>query len=369
MADDVLKSQRSAGASQVTRWIYGWMPDTAMAWCWVPLYPVAHALTSQHTAHTDRAVTVVLALVLIVSLLHQPLTLLLVYGDAAQFRLRPYLFTLAPLIAACITAAIVILELWVALIPLVALWQVFHTQQQRYGILRIYSRKSGYGSARLDRTICFAPLACAFTLLALSSTARDQMARMGAILGSNNIAAVNLLFRLQSGANILMPIVVIVTIAVAVATVRQEWTRQGSAPRNPARWSYLAGSAALTAGLVFDPAAGVISYVFAHAVEYVIIVDRTLRSRYAREGLERRPLLSVLAGTTARRCLLLVVFFTGVLAVDVGMGIFISTSSYVVFVYTITLLHFVYDGSIWKTRKPAVAADFGIHGSPATFPA
>lgn len=352
-----------------TRWIYGRMADIAMAWCWVPLYLVAHALTSQHTTHADRTVSAMMALVLIISLLHQPLTLLLVYGDAAQFRLQPYLFIWAPCVAVSVTAVIVILKLWVALIPLVAIWQVFHTQQQRYGLLRVYSRKSGYGSARLDRTVCFAPLLCALILLTLSSTPRDQMARMGAILGANNAAAVDLLFRLRPGALMLMPLAVIVLIAVVAWTVRQERPCPGRDPRNPARWNYLLASAALIAGLVFDPAAGVLSYVFAHAVEYVIIVDRTLRSRYAREGLERRPLLSVFAATAARRWLLLAAFFVFVLATDVVIGVFVSATAYVVVVYAVTLLHFVYDGSIWKTSKPAVAADVGISSPAATSPA
>jgi hypothetical protein len=369
MGDDGSKPLSDASASLQTRWIYGRVPDIAIAWCWVPLYLIAHLMTRQHTAHADRTFCVMMVLVLVVSLLHQPLTLLLVYADAAQFRLHPRLFTWGPCVAVAVVAAIVILKLWVLLIPLVALWQVFHTQQQRYGILRVYSRKSGYGSARLDRTVCFVPLLCATTLLALSNTPRDQMARMGASLGTNNVAAVNLLFRLRPGALVLMPIAVIVFIAVVVATVRQERTRAGDAARNPARWNYLVGSAALLAGLVFDPAAGVLSYVFAHAAEYVIIVNRTLRSRYAREGSGKRPLLSVVAGTTAKRWFLLIAFFIAVLAVDIVMGAFTSASLYVIVLYTITLLHFVYDGSIWKTRKPAVAADFGIPSRAATSPA
>ena len=39
---------------------------------------------------------------------------------------------------------------------------------------------------------------------------------------------------------------------------------------------------------------------------------------------------------------------------------------YLVVVYTIGLLHFLYDGFIWKTRRPAVAADFGVPAAPVT---
>jgi hypothetical protein len=153
---------------------------------------------------------------------------------------------------------------------------------------------------------------------------------------------------------------VMALIAMVVATVRQERTCRSGAPRNPARWNYLGGSVALIAGLVVDPAAGLMSYVFAHAAEYVIIVNRTLRSRYASRSLQNKPLLSAVARTTARRWLLLAVFFSGFGVVDLMLGNLVSASSYVIVAYTIGLLHFVYDGCIWKTRKPAVAADFGI---------
>jgi hypothetical protein len=364
MAEDISSPPRDTNSSLQTRWIYGLMPDTAIAWCWVPLYLAAHAITSQHTVHADRTFGVVMTLVLLISLLHQPLTLLLVYGDGGQFRLHPNLFIWGPCVAGAVTATIVVLKLWVVLIPLIAVWQVFHTQQQRYGVLRVYSRKSGYGSAQLDRIFCFAPLLCVIVLLTLLSTPRDQMARMGAILGGTNVETVNLLFGLRPAALMLLPLVIVVIIGVVVAIVRQEWPYRDGVARNPARWNYLAGSAALIVSLVFDPAAGVASYVFAHAAEYVIIVDRTLRSRYARGGLEDRPLLSVLAGTTVRRWLLLVVFLIGLVAVDMLLAIFVSVSAYVILVYTITLLHFVYDGAIWKTRKSTVAADFGIACPP-----
>jgi hypothetical protein len=34
--------------------------------------------------------------------------------------------------------------------------------------------------------------------------------------------------------------------------------------------------------------------------------------------------------------------------------------AYLIALYTVGLLHFVYDAVIWKVRRPAVAAGFGI---------
>jgi hypothetical protein len=36
-----------------------------------------------------------------------------------------------------------------------------------------------------------------------------------------------------------------------------------------------------------------------------------------------------------------------------------------VVLYTVGVLHFIYDSVIWKIRKPVVAADFAIHTAPA----
>ena len=42
-----------------------------------------------------------------------------------------------------------------------------------------------------------------------------------------------------------------------------------------------------------------------------------------------------------------------------------STTTYLTVLYTVGLLHFWYDSFIWKMRKPAVAADFGIPRQPS----
>ena len=129
---------------------------------------------------------------LLVSLLHQPLTLLLVYGDKRQFDLRRALFTWVPPVA--IAALIVAVSLhWWFIIPIAGLWQIYHTEQQRYGMLRIYGRKAGYGSARLDRAVLYVPFLLALGAVALLPSTRDQLRRFGAKLGGPNVENINTL--------------------------------------------------------------------------------------------------------------------------------------------------------------------------------
>jgi hypothetical protein len=85
----------------------------------------------------------------------------------------------------------------------------------------------------------------------------------------------------------------------------------------------------------------------------------TLRSRYGNPP-QRTSLLSTLAGTTSRRWTLLAAFLTGCWLLDDWMRTTLAQQTYLIALYTVGLLHFVYDALIWKVRRPAVARDFGI---------
>ena len=251
---------------------------------------------------------------------------------------------------------------WWFIIPIAGLWQIYHTEQQRYGMLRIYARKAGYGSARLDRAVLYVPFLLALGAVALLPSTRDQLRRFGAKLGGPNVENINTL--LSPAASIVAATVPVALAALVVLGPLRPPGARGRARRhaNPAKWHYLVGTGALTAGLAFDPAAGLIAFVAAHALEYVVVVDRTLRSRYASAPAEGRPasLLAVLAGSRNRRIALLVGFFAVFAVVDLQLRGVLAANVYLVVVYTIGLLHFLYDGFIWKTRRPSVAADFGV---------
>jgi hypothetical protein len=91
----------------------------------------------------DRgALNLLIAGVLLLSFLHQPLTVALVYGDPAEFRLHRRLFVWAPVV---VVAAIVVgRAVSPVLVAAVAgLWNAEHTLLQRYGLTRIYGRKVG----------------------------------------------------------------------------------------------------------------------------------------------------------------------------------------------------------------------------------
>jgi hypothetical protein len=57
----------------------------------------------------------------------------------------------------------------------------------------------------------------------------------------------------------------------------------------------------------------------------------------------------------------LFVAFLGLFALlDLWSRSVLSTSVYLVAIYSVGLLHFLFDAVIWKTRRPSVAASFGV---------
>jgi hypothetical protein len=338
-------------------WLFDAPTDLAIAWSWVPFFVAAHVFTVRTGAAADESVQRLLTWVLLASLLHQPLTLLLVYGDRHQFTQRRRLFILAPLAAVLLIGVAVELNLWV-IVPIAAIWQTFHTLQQRYGLLRIYARKADHGDQRLDRAILFVPFLAAIALVAVLPITQRQAARFGSQLDSNEIG---LLTTARPVLTALLVPLAITTIAILFRYVQQERTTT-----NPAKWSYLGSMLLLTASLPIDPTAGLIAIIASHAIEYGIVVMRTLRSRY--KSPERTSLLAKLAGSTPRRWTLLVAFLAAFWLLDNHLRDVLPWHAYLIALYTIGLLHFVYDAVIWKVRRPAVATGFGISASAQPTP-
>src|SRR5207248_7330138 len=99
--------------------------DTAIALAWVPFAAIAVWLRGDGS----QLVWFLEALAAF-SLVHQPLTLMLVYGDAEQFAARRRLFIAAPFVlAGAIAIGMTISFTLVAVIG--ALWNMEHTLMQR----------------------------------------------------------------------------------------------------------------------------------------------------------------------------------------------------------------------------------------------
>jgi hypothetical protein len=347
------------GVTQRPVWVFGAGFDLAMSLCWVPIFLVAHVLTSgagsAATNHLHQAVV----LALLVSFLHQPLTFGLVYGDRSQFLQHPRLFVLAPL-AAIAFAALAAVNGWWVVVPVAGAWNLQHVLQQRYGIQRIYAGKSRYGSARLDRAFVYVPMAAVLVAVAAMPGTPALVTRSG--LDPRNAGGVGLLVDLRPVAAIFLAIALAATVIVVAAVVRQELACGERA--NPAKWLYQASSLGLLASIVADPAAGFVAYVCAHAIEYAVVVDRTAKMRYGSSSQMDDDLVRVgVLGRVARGATGRLAYFGAIVLGALALHTAVHGAVFNTAVLSIGALHFSYDAVIWKLRKPALARDLGLAGA------
>ena len=350
---------QSEPAPARARWIFGPLPDLAVALAWVPVFVVWHALVAGSSAGAAGAAQEGVTLALLISFLHQPLTFGLVYGDRWQFALHRRLFLWAPVVAVSVAVVAAAGNLWVV-VPVAAAWNLQHTLQQRYGVLRIYAGRSGYGSARLDRALCYLPMVSVLLAVAASPALVHLVQRSG--LDSRNAGGIELLTVLRPVALGLCLASLVPTLAVIVLTIREE--QRAGARANPVRWLYQGASLAVLASIVADPTAGFIAYVTAHAVEYAVIVDRTAQRRYG-AGDAKPSLLSGLARAPVGR----VGYFLAILVVALTLKVVLHGPALNAVLYSVGALHFTYDAVIWKLRRPVVARDFRLAGSLEAAPA
>lgn len=357
----MIRAQTSSGVRRVAgpwSWIFGIRADLAIALCWIPIFALAHLLSA--SGANDELLNRMFRGAFVLSLLHQPLTLALVYGDREQFALRRRLYTWSPPVAVAMIAAAVLLDLWIV-VPVAAVWNVVHTLQQRYGLSRIYSRKAGYGSARLDRAVLYLGMVAAVLVAGSSATTLAALGRV--MLDDRNSAAITDLTAIRPFALWLVtPAVTAFAVALAML-LHQE--RRHLAEANPAKWLYQGSSLALIAAIAYDPLAGFVAYVAAHAIEYTIVVDKTVGKRYAAARPDM-PVLGRLVRDRRARAGSFVVFVAVILWFESGVRDAIPGHAYLIVVYSVGMLHFWYDSFIWKLRRPAVARDLGIEAAPAS---
>ena len=345
-------------ATRQPTWIFGLGADLAIALTWIPVFAVWHVLTAGSSAAATHRIQAGVVVALLISFLHQPLTFGLVYGDRRQFASHRRLFIWAPLVAGTV-AGLAAWRGWWVVVPVAAIWNLHHTVQQRYGVFRIYSGRSGYGSLRLDRAMAYVPMIVVLLAIGAMPTVTNLVQRSA--IDSRNAQGIELLVRLRPVAGALLAVVLVASAVVVASAVRLEM-RAG--PRaNPAKWLYQGSSLALLGSIVVDPIAGFIAYITAHAVEYAVIVDRTARKRYGNQLPTGEGVGTGVLATLGRGALGRAAYFGAIVLGALVLYRSIQGAWLAAIVYTVGALHFTYDAVIWKLRKRATARVFGVDGS------
>lgn len=294
-----------------------------------------------------------MTIVFVISFAHQPVTLGLVYGDADQRGVHRSVYRWAPLMV--IVVIVIGLNVSLALVGFAAgLWNAEHTLMQRYGVMRIYGRKAGDRHASLEKPMLVVWLLTALLFLGAYVDLPAMAARIG--VDRTNADGVAALARVSGLAAGLFWAGALVSVMLAWRWIRAEWQAPASTAQH-AKWIYAAGSLGLLIAVMVDPIAGVAGYVAAHAIEYFGIVHSSLRRRATTGDASR---LALATATRSRRLGLYAIYFalTGLLIASTYR--LWDGRVYAFAILFFGALHILYDGFIWKLRRPAVAASLGI---------
>ena len=363
-------------------WLVGpWFDSLCVAWAWVPFYVFVVfglGLDGEWSLHgrdgngTEPGLGLALLVALGISYVHRHYTFLLVYGDRETYRQRLRAYTLVP--ALLFVALAVILRVqgdarlelfglslapWMLVLVVTGGWNIWHTIMQRHGLTRIYAGKAGGGlearaHGRRDLWLLWSAVAltAALTLRFRGSTfagignARKLLATLEPLthgwLGNGVVALVTGLFGWAAW---------------------RWWTAERAAtpsPRIPRASFMLSTLALLAVFVVHGPITGYLCFGVAHALEYVSFFHVFGRAKFAKREQQVGPAAWLLARP----------LWSGPLFALALAGLFLllvdrrDSEAYLVYYTATSLLHFLYDGWIWKVRKPEVAKPLGLASSP-----
>lgn len=361
-------------------WIRGPLWDTALlALPWLPLYlwfvfglrlgdgGGEVVVFGEHTWGLALATLVVLA----ITFVHRHYTFVLVYGDRRAFAEHGRAYVVAPLV---IFAALwlartdatlteiggVRIGAWQLALVTSGTWNVWHTLQQRYGILRVYAGKAGGGlesraHARRDRALTWSLL----VLVALALVYFRRETFVGHESARQALAVALPVVTSPAFAGLAL------VLALGILGVVGAWARAELAADVPLRarvprWTFLASTLALFAVfVVHGPIVGYLTFGSAHALEYLAFVHHFGERKY-----RAQPDARSIAASLLRHPLVVAPLLSGgLLALYAALWPVRDTDLYWTYYLGSSMLHFLYDGWIWKVRKPEVAVPLGARAA------
>jgi hypothetical protein len=143
-------------------------------------------------------------------------------------------------------------------------------------------------------------------------------------------------------------------VALTVVLGMRWWRQERDRPQNRAKHWYLGSTLVMFAIAPFAPMAALLGFIGSHAAEYYVVVARSLRSRT-----QSKPGSNLARVTRVLRPWPTVILF-GVGAVWFVYWMMTTSVAMAAFVVALSAsaLHFLYDGIIWRTGRPAYAVTF-----------
>ncbi len=281
------------------------------------------------------------------------------YGDRAVFERFRWRFIFAPLFLLAICLAFTWWELK-GLILIVFFWGVWHGMMQTYGFCRIYDSKVG-SFAALTRRLDFAVCAIWFAAAVLLSSRRLADTLEVFYASGGPFIQPWLLPRVQQG----ILIAAVLTTAVFVAHFVHMWVL-GKRP-NPVKVALLFTSVGFwwfCNNGVANILAGIALFEVFHDVQYLSLVWI-----YNRNRVEKDSSIGGFMRFVFRRSGSLVGLYIGLVFAYGSLGYFKERVDIEMIKRALTgvvaasgLLHFYYDGFIWKVRERSTRESLGLTG-------
>lgn len=300
-------------------------------------------------------------LILLTATGHYFATFVRTYGDEELFKRFPARFILAPIVLLVTCVGMTVSGHGPALFIVTAAWAFWHWLAQAFGFARIYDIKIGsYGrlTALLDKALVIVGFVGAVTLNDGGTVEFAKLAQAAGIpLPSGAQFAV--IEWLVLGAMVVVGAAYLVNLGVTIAR-GQPWSWQKQFMHVTTIGYYWFAFAYLPNVLV-----AYVLYELFHDIQYYAITWITCRGRVARPGV--KPWMQRMFRPGWMGTLLFLAAMTSFGGLDalgranlteggtghsIWLGVFI----------TFALLHYYYDGFIWKARETTLGGDLGISG-------
>jgi hypothetical protein len=284
------------------------------------------------------------------------------YGDRALFDRFKIRFVIAPLaiLAVCVWSSIYNIQA----VQLVAMaWGIWHGMMQTYGFCRIYDAKASAKAAaraRVDLALCFAWFSAAVLLSPMRFRTLFELyyESGGPVVASAAVATIR----------------AAVVVALGVVTIVFLWRQwsdwRGDRGASPVKMTLLVSSIAFwwyCNNGVQNILVGIALFEVFHDVQYLAIVWIYNRSR-----VERDKSIGGFMRFVFRRSGALIGVYVGLVMAYGAISLTQSAitaewirHSLIGIVTASALLHFYYDGFIWKVREAQTRTMLGIEGAGA----
>ncbi len=290
--------------------------------------------------------TTIILIVLMFNYVHRHYTFALVYGEKEEFRKHKSIYIGLPILAVIVTFIFVYLDSFKILLTISLLWTIYHTVAQKYGITRIYSRKTNYGDAKTEMWIIYSWIIFIFFYMLVSEKGTLVKYKAGKFV----------LTYLGDHIGILENIAIIAFIVSIFFTIKYIYMEyknrhQISIPKN----IYVLSILLLYATFLHSVVVGFVVLGFSHALEYIVFVNFFVDKKYKK----KTGTTSLLAKASKKLWLYSGLFAIIVVALSLT-GRHLDRQALSIYIVGSSFLHFTYDGLIWKVRRPEVGKPLEI---------